>query len=66
MKILSLGSLNVDRVYNVEEFVSAGETISAQKFEIFLGGKGFNQSIAIARAESPFTMPGRWERMEQI
>jgi len=53
VKILSLGSLNVDRVYNVEEFVSAGETISAQKFEIFLGGKGFNQSIAIARAGIP-------------
>ncbi len=53
MKILSLGSLNVDRVYNVEEFVSAGETISAKKFEIFLGGKGFNQSIAIARAGIP-------------
>lgn len=50
VKILSLGSLNVDRVYNVEEFVNAGETISAQKFELFLGGKGFNQSIALARA----------------
>lgn len=52
MKILNLGSLNVDRVYNVEEFVNAGETISAQRFGIFLGGKGFNQSIAIARAGS--------------
>lgn len=53
VKILSLGSLNVDRVYNVEEFVNAGETISAQGFEVFLGGKGFNQSIAMARAGTP-------------
>lgn len=50
MKILNLGSLNIDRVYNVHKFVAAGETISAEKFGIFLGGKGFNQSIAIARA----------------
>lgn len=50
MKILNLGSLNIDKVYNVEHFVSAGETISSTKMEIFSGGKGLNQSIALAKA----------------
>lgn len=50
MKILNFGSLNIDRVYNVEHFVQPGETISAEQYEIFCGGKGLNQSIALARA----------------
>lgn len=50
MKIYNLGSLNIDYVYSVEHFVSAGETLSSDTMEIFPGGKGLNQSIALARA----------------
>ena len=50
MKILNFGSLNIDRVYSVDEFVRAGETISSLKMETYAGGKGLNQSIAAARA----------------
>lgn len=50
MKYLVFGSLNIDRTYSVPHFVSAGETLSATKMEIFCGGKGFNQAIALARA----------------
>nr|WP_326175742.1 ribokinase [uncultured Oscillibacter sp.] len=50
MKILNFGSLNIDRVYNVSQFVSEGETILAKSLKIFPGGKGLNQSIAAARA----------------
>lgn len=50
MKILSFGSLNLDKVYSVDHFVRAGETISSSKLEEFCGGKGLNQSVAIARA----------------
>ncbi len=50
MKILNLGSLNIDKVYSVEHFVSAGETIASTKMEVFNGGKGLNQSVALARA----------------
>lgn len=50
MKILSFGSLNLDKVYSVEHFVRAGETLSSSKLEEFCGGKGLNQSVAIARA----------------
>lgn len=50
MKILNLGSLNIDRTYKVEHFVSPKETISAEGYEEFCGGKGLNQSVALARA----------------
>ena len=42
MKILNFGSLNIDRVYNVSQFVSEGETILAKSLKIFPGGKGLN------------------------
>jgi ribokinase len=50
MKILNFGSLNLDYVYKVESFVNAGETIAANSLNMSMGGKGLNQSIAIARA----------------
>lgn len=50
MKIYNLGSLNIDYVYTVEHFVCAGETLSSRDMQIFPGGKGLNQSIALARA----------------
>ena len=50
MKVLNFGSLNIDLVYRVRDFVRPGETISAQSFSRFAGGKGLNQSIALARA----------------
>ena len=50
MKILNFGSLNIDYVYQVERFALPGETISSSKMERFCGGKGLNQSVALARA----------------
>ncbi|MCK9171653.1 MAG: ribokinase [Treponema sp.] len=50
MKILNFGSLNIDYVYKVEHFVQPGETLDAQSRDVFPGGKGLNQSIAMARA----------------
>lgn len=50
MKILCYGSLNIDRVYQVEHFVREGETIRSLKMKTFCGGKGLNQSIALAKA----------------
>lgn len=50
MKVLNFGSLNIDYVYDVDHFVQPGETISSNNLEIFHGGKGFNQSIALSRA----------------
>lgn len=50
MKILNLGSLNFDKVYELPHFVFAGETILTEGYGEFLGGKGLNQSVALARA----------------
>ena len=52
MRILNFGSLNIDRVYSVNHFVTSGETIKAENLDFFCGGKGLNQSIAVARAGS--------------
>lgn len=50
MKVLNLGSLNIDYVYDVDHFVRAGETQGSLKMETFCGGKGLNQSIALSRS----------------
>ena len=50
MKIYNLGSLNVDYVYQVDHFVGPGETLSSSSMQVFPGGKGLNQSIALANA----------------
>ncbi len=50
MRILNFGSLNIDRVYQVEHFVRAGETILSGEYASNIGGKGLNQSIALVRA----------------
>lgn len=49
-KILSFGSLNIDHVYQVENFVRPGGTIASESYHRFAGGKGLNQSLAMARA----------------
>ena len=48
--VLNFGSLNLDYVYSVDHFVKPGETMSAKTQKINPGGKGLNQSCALARA----------------
>ena len=50
MKILCFGSLNIDYTYKVDHFVQKGETLSSDSLQVFSGGKGLNQSIALARS----------------
>ena len=50
MRALNFGSINIDYVYNMPHFVRPGETLAANRRDIILGGKGANQSIALARA----------------
>ena len=50
MKYLNFGSLNCDFVYAVPWSVRPGETLAATKRDTFCGGKGLNQSLALARA----------------
>ena len=50
MKVLNIGSLNLDYVYSVDHIIQPGETESTGSRNIFLGGKGINQSMALAKA----------------
>lgn len=50
MNILNFGSMNIDKVYMVKDIVEKGETILTNNYDVFLGGKGLNQSIALQRA----------------
>lgn len=50
MKILNFGSVNIDYTYRVPHFVRPGETLSARSVTRNAGGKGFNQSVALAKA----------------
>ena len=50
MRVLNFGSMNLDYVYTVDHMVLPGETQNSQEMNTFLGGKGFNQSTALAKA----------------
>ena len=59
MKILNLGSLCIDNVYSVPHFVKPGETLSCSNYEVHPGGKGLNQSLALAHAGMDIWHAGR-------
>ncbi len=50
MKVLTIGSMNIDHVYSVDHIVQPGETLTTGGMNVFLGGKGINQSMAVAKA----------------
>lgn len=49
-RVLNYGSVNIDHVYTVPHVVAPGETLASTSYRRFAGGKGFNQSIALAAA----------------
>ena len=50
MKILNFGSCNIDFVYKLDHIVTIGETETSNSKPVFPGGKGLNQSVALAKA----------------
>ncbi|HCG96527.1 MAG TPA: ribokinase, partial [Erysipelotrichaceae bacterium] len=58
MKVLCFGSMNIDESYLMDHFVRPGETQSALTCTRSLGGKGFNQALAIAKAGGEVIMAG--------
>ena len=59
MRVLNIGSLNIDFVYAVDHIILPGETEATASRNTFLGGKGMNQSCALAKASSiAVTRPG--------
>jgi ribokinase len=59
VKIFNYGSINIDHIYQVPHLVAPGETLSSTAYQQVLGGKGANQSIAIARAGADVMHIGR-------
>ncbi len=59
VRVVNFGSLNIDHVYRVPWFVRPGETLTSLSCRKFPGGKGLNQSVALARAGIPVMHAGR-------
>ena len=58
MRILIFGSANIDFVYAVDNIVRPGETTQSEEINVFPGGKGLNQAVAIARGGAPCSFAG--------
>ena len=58
-RITNFGSCCIDNVYQVPHFVAPGETLPCTGYAVFPGGKGLNQSIALARAGADVRHAGR-------
>ena len=58
MKILVFGSLNIDHTYQVEHMLRMGETLASYGYTRNVGGKGFNQAIALSRAGADVCFAG--------
>ena len=57
-KVTVVGSLNIDLVCQATRRPDKGETIIGDAFDIFTGGKGFNQATAAARLGAEVTLVG--------
>jgi len=65
VKIFNYGSINIDHIYQVPHLVTPGETISSTAYQQVLGGKGANQSIALAKAGAVVKHIGRCHKADQ-
>ena len=57
-KVTVVGSLNIDLVCHAARRPDKGETLIGDAFDIFTGGKGFNQATAAARLGAEVTLVG--------
>ena len=58
-KITIVGSINVDNILHIKDLPQPGETIAMSNFSKVAGGKGANQAVAGARADSKIIFIGR-------
>ena len=58
-EVCVVGSFMMDLVVRATRRPEIGETLVGDSFEMFLGGKGFNQAVAAARAGARTSMIGR-------
>jgi ribokinase len=55
-KLLVVGSINIDLVACANRLPAPGETILGSTFDVFNGGKGANQAVAVAKLGVPVDM----------
>ncbi len=60
----NFGSINLDHVYRVTHLVRPGETLASHDYRVGLGGKGANQSLAMAKAGGCVSHWGRLGRQD--
>jgi len=58
-RVCVVGSFVIDLVFKVNRRPGPGETMLADGFGMFLGGKGFNQAVAARRLGADVSMVGR-------
>ncbi len=58
MKVIVVGSLNIDYIASVKRLPAAGETVAATGLVRRFGGKGANQAVAAARQGARVSMIG--------
>jgi ribokinase len=63
-RVAVVGSMVMDLVFRVGHRPKPGETLLGESFEMFLGGKGFNQAVACHRLGAETTLVGRVGRDE--
>lgn len=56
--IVVVGSINLDLVVGAERIPKVGETVTGKTFNTYLGGKGANQAVAVAKLGYPVVMVG--------
>lgn len=56
--IVVVGSINLDLVVGAERIPKVGETVTGKTFNTYLGGKGANQAVAVAKLRYPVVMVG--------
>jgi ribokinase len=59
VSIINFGSYCIDNVYAVPYFVKPGETLASVDYQVHPGGKGLNQSLALAHAGISLKHAGR-------
>lgn len=56
--IVVVGSINLDLAVGAERIPKVGETVTGKTFNTYLGGKGANQAVAVAKLGYPVVMVG--------
>lgn len=59
VSIIVIGSVNVDIVTYADRAPRPGESLTGNRYSMVLGGKGANQSVAVARLGAPVCFIGR-------